>query len=234
MTGCFKLRGPVMDTHPMLTEAQQHKEVHCYKPYRYVGYLSSFIAVAFTFYALTNSHWLSTRETGISIGIWQICHHQFLEGAISSEEDLKSLCQFHLLTVQRWQSAIIGLLMFSLLAGVAATIMTSLGVFSLSLSKKVYYYHSAGEIFFICGLCSLTAMIVYTVIIQNSKLLPDHSFGIGYYLAWVMPGCYFISTFCMTMDDIIYSMANEWCGMCYPENEGNRRASPAASAPAQV
>jgi len=29
-----------MDTHPMLTEAQQHKEVHCYKPYRYVGYLS--------------------------------------------------------------------------------------------------------------------------------------------------------------------------------------------------
>ena len=46
---------------------------------------------------------------------------------------------------------------------------------------------------------------------SNSEL---HTFGIGYYLAWGMPLCYFISAFCMTLDDMIHSASNDCCMMC--------------------
>ena len=50
-----------------------------------------------------------------------------------------------------WQIAIIVLLLFALAFGFLATMMAIGGVCVTSLSRKVYYYHSAGEIFVISG-----------------------------------------------------------------------------------
>ena len=59
--------------------------------------------------------------------------------------------KFRFFTFTEWQSAVIGLLLFALTFGFLASVLTTMGVCALSLAKKVYYYHSAGEIFFVCG-----------------------------------------------------------------------------------
>ncbi len=50
-----------------------------------------------------------------------------------------------------WQNAVIGLFIFSVAFGFLATILSISGVCSTTLAKKIYYFHSAGEIYFICG-----------------------------------------------------------------------------------
>ncbi len=52
-----------------------------------------------------------------------------------------------------WQNAVIGLLIFSVAFGFLAIILSVCGVCTGTLAKKIYYYHSAGEIYFICGEC---------------------------------------------------------------------------------
>ena len=50
-----------------------------------------------------------------------------------------------------WQNAVIGLMIFSVAFGFLATILSICGVCTATLPKKIYYYHSAGEIYLICG-----------------------------------------------------------------------------------
>ena len=50
-----------------------------------------------------------------------------------------------------WQNAVIGLLAFAVAFGFLGTVLTVFGVITTTLTKKIYYYHSAGEIYFICG-----------------------------------------------------------------------------------
>jgi len=111
---------------------------------------------------------------------------------------------------------VIGLLLFALAFGFLASVLTTMGVCALSLAKKVYYYHSAGEIFFVCGICATSALITYAAVMQhqNAESNTPYEFGIGFYLGWAMPICYFISAFCMTLDDMIHSITNDCCLMC--------------------
>ena len=53
--------------------------------------------------------------------------------------------------VTDWQNAVIGLLIFSVAFGFLACILSICGVCTTNLPKKIYYYHSAGEIYLICG-----------------------------------------------------------------------------------
>jgi len=50
-----------------------------------------------------------------------------------------------------WHVSVIALLMFTLSFGLMAIILSLGGLCSSSLPKKIYYYHSAGEIYVICG-----------------------------------------------------------------------------------
>ena len=50
-----------------------------------------------------------------------------------------------------WQNAVIGLLIFSASFGFVATVLAVCGVCTSPLPKKIYYFHSSGEIFFVCG-----------------------------------------------------------------------------------
>ena len=50
-----------------------------------------------------------------------------------------------------WQVAVIVLLVLSILFDLLATFMAFCGVCVSTLARKIYYYHSAGEIYVICG-----------------------------------------------------------------------------------
>jgi len=51
-----------------------------------------------------------------------------------------------------WQSCVIGLLLFSIAFGLLGTILCTCGVCVESIYMKMYYYHSAAEVYFICGM----------------------------------------------------------------------------------
>lgn len=51
-----------------------------------------------------------------------------------------------------WQNAVIGLMIFAASIGFLAAILAVLGVCTSPLPKKIYYFHSAGEIFLVCGM----------------------------------------------------------------------------------
>lgn len=50
-----------------------------------------------------------------------------------------------------WQNAVIGLMIFSASFGFIASVLAVCGVCTSPLPKKIYYFHSAGEIFLVCG-----------------------------------------------------------------------------------
>ncbi|XP_067947394.1 uncharacterized protein [Watersipora subatra] len=114
----------------------------------------------------------------------------------------------------KWQSAILGLLLFSLAAGFFASFLTTWGVCAKSLARKVYFYHSAGEIFFVCAICSVAALTTYPAVLESGKNNVDLEYGIGYFLGWGMPFFYVVSALCMTLDDIIHSLTNDCCLCC--------------------
>lgn len=62
------------------------------------------------------------------------------------------------------------------------------------------------------GICSMAALITYPAVLETSDLTPKHEYGIGYFLGWGMPLFYFLSAFCMTLDDMIHSVTN--CRVC--------------------
>lgn len=62
-----------------------------------------------------------------------------------------------------WQNAIVGLLLMTVVCGVFASALTVLGIMSIHLAKKVYYYHSAGEVYLVCG--TYEAIIIYWMIL---------------------------------------------------------------------
>lgn len=76
-----------------------------------------------------------------------------------------------------------------------------------SLTMIVYLYS---------GICATSALITYAAVMQhqNAESNTPYEFGIGFYLGWAMPICYFISAFCMTLDDMIHSITNDCCLMC--------------------
>ena len=55
-----------------------------------------------------------------------------------------------------WHVSVIALLMFTLSFGLMAICLSLGGLCSTSLPKKIYYYHSAGEIDVICGQLAVT------------------------------------------------------------------------------
>ncbi|CAG5126825.1 unnamed protein product, partial [Candidula unifasciata] len=51
---------------------------------------------------------------------------------------------------RNWQNGIIGLMIFAATFGFLASVLSICGVCTNPLPRKIYYFHSAGEIFLIC------------------------------------------------------------------------------------
>ena len=61
---------------------------------------------------------------------------------------------YECLLAVEWQSCVIGLLLFSMAFGLLGTVLCTCGVCVESIYMKMYYFHSAAEVYFICGMCS--------------------------------------------------------------------------------
>ena len=64
-------------------------------------------------------------------------------------------------SVSDWQNAVIGFFIFSLAFGLIATILTLCGVCTTKTANKIYYYHSAGEIYLSCGKYTTTVLLPF-------------------------------------------------------------------------
>jgi len=53
---------------------------------------------------------------------------------------------------------VIGLLLFAIAFGLLGTILCTCGVCVESIYMKMYYYHSAAEVYFICGTYALSSI----------------------------------------------------------------------------
>ena len=65
--------------------------------------------------------------------------------------------------VSDWQNAVIGLFIFSVAFGLLAIVLSMCGLCTSTLAKKIYYYHSAGEIYFICGQYKIYGVFLLSV-----------------------------------------------------------------------
>jgi len=67
MTSTFlKFGQTAAKRHQQLDEWRQHKEVHVYKPFRFIGFVSSLAALSFAIYALCNHSWMESTVAGES------------------------------------------------------------------------------------------------------------------------------------------------------------------------
>lgn len=66
MTSFLKFGNKAIKTQHHLDEYRQHKEVHVYKPVRWIGYGSSLAALAFGLFALVNRNWLKAEIAGMA------------------------------------------------------------------------------------------------------------------------------------------------------------------------
>ncbi|KAK2143941.1 hypothetical protein LSH36_798g01048 [Paralvinella palmiformis] len=134
-----------------------------------------------------------------------------------------AICNKYWYIGKDWQNAVIGLLIFSVAFGFLATILSICGVCTTQLAKKIYYYHSAGEIYLICALATAAALVVYPVAIEVKEDLSEHSFGVGYGLGWVASMFFLASALCMCLDDLVRAFARGLCKCCRRDSGGDTR-----------
>jgi len=171
---------------------------------RIVGSLLSVPALALLCVCVQSNYWFYTTPVGavesyLHSGLWQECMSSNLCSTINTSD---------------WQNAVIGLLIFSIAFGFLATILSICGLITTALSKKIYYYHSAGEIYFICGIACAAALMAYPVAIKVEEKMERHSYGYGYGLGWGAVFCYFASAMCMCLDDLVRTIVRGLCCVC--------------------
>jgi hypothetical protein len=80
------------------------------------------------------------------------------------------------LDFSEWHIGVIGQILFTMTFGLVASVLSIGGLCAVSLPKKVYYYHSAGEIHIICGeyglhgACVVAASVVSAVVRQRHSI----------------------------------------------------------------
>ncbi|ELU13910.1 hypothetical protein CAPTEDRAFT_202553 [Capitella teleta] len=133
-------------------------------------------------------------------GLWYLCSMP-VDGVTNCTSE------FH----TDWDNGVVGLMLFSVGAGFFAIVLSIFGACAVGLPQKIYYFHSAGEIFFICAVTACTALIVYPVTTSQKEGLKDYTLHIGYALGWASAVFFFLSAACLCMDDLYLSIAKNSC-----------------------
>ena len=87
MASFLKFGNKAMKTQHHLDEYRQHKEVHVYRPVRWIGYGSSLAALSFGIFALVNRSWLKAEIAGTGT---YLLHN----GTPVRDTTFHKLCQF--------------------------------------------------------------------------------------------------------------------------------------------
>lgn len=184
-------------------EIHYEREMKTWRPFRYCGVVASLCAMMLGSASAWSQEWLTGRE--FSVGMWDMCFFN------ETKNESSQIC---LNKRQLWQTSVIGLVLFGLAFGPLATILSMFGLFSTSLQKKIYYFNSAGEIYLICALSTLVALIVYSVGMEIENKMAGHSYGYGYGLGCGSTGFFFLGALCMCVDDVAQSASGTLCKCC--------------------
>lgn len=177
---------------------------------RYAGIGIGVLAIICGIISLTNPYWSSYYIKQAPTSPLEAHNGLFMNCSTQGGHDE------HCATVvnRDWQNAVIGLLIFSLGFGFLATVLSICGVCNNALAKKIYYYHSAGEIYLICALACSAALVTYPVALQIGPKLPEHSYGFGYGLGWGASICFLAAAICMSVDDMVRHLSERWPSWC--------------------
>uniref|UniRef100_A0A1I8GV57 Transmembrane protein n=1 Tax=Macrostomum lignano TaxID=282301 RepID=A0A1I8GV57_9PLAT len=144
-------------------------------------------------------------------GLWDACFLLAFNKTVPHELQHISCEHF----VPDWQKAIIGLLFFSVLFAAIGSVLAVCGLCAGHLPRKMYYYHSAGEIFFVSAVATTIAVGVYPYVVQRF-VYQSASYGYGYGLGWVTAGLLYLASLSMMLDDLVResSRPRPWTVLC--------------------
>uniref|UniRef100_K1QJR7 Endoglucanase n=1 Tax=Magallana gigas TaxID=29159 RepID=K1QJR7_MAGGI len=188
------------------------REAKIWRPFRIGGVFSIAIALPLALASILHDNWMygdgiaakectgndrpySTQwPLGFRGGMWDTCFQM-------DNTSVPPICIED--SVQRWQKAVIGLMIFSASFGFIASILAVCGVCTSPLPKKIYYFHSAGEIFLVCAISTGAALIIYPVAMESNNSSSAHQYGPGYGLGWGSAFFFLAAAFCMSLDDLM-------------------------------
>lgn len=198
------------------------REARIWRPFRWAGMMSTILALVLTVASIFNQYWLHItwksrdgNQKSIESSLWE-------SACWKLDVDMRSPeCKD---TRPNWQNAVIGLMIFSAAFGFVAAILAICGVCTSPLPKKIYYFHSAGEIFFVCALTTTVALIIYAVAISMDASIHSHTYGSGYGLGWGGTAFFFAASFCMSLDELVRESAqNKCCRYLFWRSRSNER-----------
>lgn len=189
------------------------REAKIWRPFRIGGVFSIAIALPLALASILHDNWM--YGDGFRGGMWDTCFQM-------DNTSVPPICIED--SVQRWQKAVIGLMIFSASFGFIASILAVCGVCTSPLPKKIYYFHSAGEIFLVCAISTGAALIIYPVAMESNNSSSAHQYGPGYGLGWGSAFFFLAAAFCMSLDDLVRESSKaKICRLCFKSRQGDRR-----------
>ncbi|XP_070206529.1 trichohyalin-like [Littorina saxatilis] len=183
---------------------------------RYMGLFLMFVSFLVMVVSITHTNWVSYEAWNLTIyeGLWINCSTPIhtLEG---------EKCEFT--DGRDWQNAVIGLMIFAASFGILASVLSICGVCTSPLPRKIYYFHSAGEIFIICALSTGVALMVFPIAIEIDRNISSHRYGIGYGLGWGGAFFFLAAAVCMSLDDLVREASRaKCCKWCWKSKHNDR------------
>ncbi|CAI9728508.1 endoglucanase 4-like isoform X2 [Octopus vulgaris] len=215
----FKTQEPTTDPRKFGEEFYL-REARLWRPFRLFGVCATVAALLFISTGIANGRWVVIR--GHPVGIWDSCYNNVSATATiaAGSNTEPATCEDK---KPYWQNAVLGLMMFAASFGALAAVLSICGVLTTPLPKKIYYYHSAGEIFLICALSTTVALIIFPVAIEHDLKLLSHHYGTGYGLGWGGTIFFFAAALCMSLDDIVReSSTSICCTLCMGSSNQNQ------------
>ncbi|XP_052285350.1 uncharacterized protein LOC127881489 [Dreissena polymorpha] len=199
------------------------REARIWRPFRWVGMLSTILALVLSVASIFNKYWLHGTAAGTLPTIQSPVVTQMITQGVSRDFESSiwdcACAQIDASVrppecidkIHGWQKGVIGLMIFSASVGFGAAILAICGVCTSPLPKKIYFFHSAGEIFFVCALSSTIALIIYAVAMSTDSTFASYSFGSGFGLGWAGTAFFYAAAFCMSLDELVRESAQNRC-----------------------
>jgi hypothetical protein len=167
--------------------------------------------------SITNQSWIRHNSWNLTTveGLWVNCTKS---SVIPNSEQ-----SCHASGGRSWQNGVIGLMIFATALGFLASVLSICGVFTNPLPKKMYYFHYAGEVFFICALSASVALIVFPIAVELDSSIQTHHYSVGYGLGWVGTFLFLAAAVCLSLDDLCrYSSKAKCCRWCWRGKHSDR------------
>lgn len=191
-----------------------------HKVFRRSRYFSLFfviISIIILSVSVASKKWIiynTSDDVDIYEGMWESCVENRTISNLHYSE-----CTHN---IRDWQNAVIGLMIFAASIGFLAAILAVLGVCTSPLPKKIYYFHSAGEIFLVCAMAATVALVIYPAGIEMDKSIASHYYGSGYGLGWGSAFFFLCAALCMSLDDLVRESAKaKCCRLCFKRDRSD-------------